>query len=47
MYLEEAAHWVAVDEIRRRCRRKERAEILVYRGLADLRRCLERKGLNP
>ena len=25
----------------------KRAENLVYRGLADLRQCLERKGLNP
>ena len=115
MYLEKAAHGATVDEIRRRCRRKEqaiedprimdgasdpgadperrtsgsevgkairecmtrlvrprrlavtlylqgctvpetgrrrgwttkRAENLVYRGLADLRQCLERKGLNP
>jgi RNA polymerase sigma-70 factor (ECF subfamily) len=115
MYLEKAAHGATVDEIRRRCRRKEqaiedprimevardpgadperhtagvdigqairecmtrlvkprrlavtlylqgctvpetgrrrgwttkRAENLVYRGLADLRQCLERRGLNP
>jgi RNA polymerase sigma-70 factor (ECF subfamily) len=115
MYLEKAAHGATVDEIRRRCRRKEqaiedprimdratdptadperrttgaeigqairdcltrlvrprrlavtlylqgctvpeagrrrgwttkRAENLVYRGLADLRQCLARKGLEP
>ena len=41
-------HGCSVPEASARLRwTHHRTESLVYRGLADLRRCLERKGLRP